>query len=260
MDKDNRKNQKDKLKELIGLAASLSYVNPDDIPAIELYMDQVTTFMEKKLDVNKRTEIDKVMTKTMINNYTKNNLLPPPVKKKYSKEHIILLIYIYYLKNFVSINDIQTLLKPVIDNEYYHGSSPASIEDIYKTIYDYGRTHYNDTVREIISSYNKASSMFDPQEDEYMHDMSMVALLSLDVYVKKKCIEHLIDDMRREQEAVDEKKASKAEASKKNEASKNTKKPDAQKKTPASKTTKKAEPQKAVKKAEPKKTVKKTEP
>ena len=78
----------------------LDYVLPEDLPNIELYMDQVTTFLEEQLKNTKRFEEDKIFTKTMINNYTKNHLLPPSNKKKYSRNHMILLIYIYYLKNF----------------------------------------------------------------------------------------------------------------------------------------------------------------
>ena len=68
-----------------------------DIPTIDLYMDQVTTFM------------DKILTKTMINNYTKAKIFPPPVKKKYSRTHLMLLIMIYHLKAILSIKDIGVL-------------------------------------------------------------------------------------------------------------------------------------------------------
>ena len=89
----------------------IDYIKPDDIPNIDLYMDQVTTFMDKKLRNSSRSDDDKILTKTMINNYAKNNLLPPPIKKKYSKEHVLLLIFIYYYKGILSISDIQSLLK-----------------------------------------------------------------------------------------------------------------------------------------------------
>ena len=69
-----------------------------DIPTIDLYMDQVTTFMDKGLARYKRNETDKILTKTMINNYTKAKIFPPPVKKKYSRTHLMLLIMIYHLK------------------------------------------------------------------------------------------------------------------------------------------------------------------
>jgi len=89
-------------KEILGLIRSMQnidYISPEDIPGIDLYMDQVTTFMDEHLKSSKRFDDDKILTKTMINNYTKNNLLPPPDKKKYTKEHMHLLIFIYYFKN-----------------------------------------------------------------------------------------------------------------------------------------------------------------
>lgn len=80
-----------------------------DIPTIDLYMDQVTTFMDKGLARYKRNETDKILTKTMINNYTKAKIFPPPVKKKYSRTHLMLLIMIYHLKGILSIKDIGVL-------------------------------------------------------------------------------------------------------------------------------------------------------
>ena len=88
----------------------IDYIKPEEIPNIDLYMDQVTTFMDEHLAGTKRRDEDKILTKTMINNYSKNNLLPPSVKKKYSKEHVLLLIFIYYFKSILSIKDIETVL------------------------------------------------------------------------------------------------------------------------------------------------------
>ena len=98
--------------DLIGsILASLDRIDNiklEEIPDIDLYMDQLTTFMEERLQKATRYPgEDKVLTKTMINNYAKNNLLPPPVKKKYSKEHVLVLIFVYYFKNILSIKDIE---------------------------------------------------------------------------------------------------------------------------------------------------------
>ena len=76
---------KDMLNSILSSISQIDYIKPEDIPNIDLYMDQVTTFMEKNLSATKRYDEDKILTKTMINNYAKNNLLPPPVKKKYSR-------------------------------------------------------------------------------------------------------------------------------------------------------------------------------
>ena len=70
--------------DLIRSMQNIDFITPEDIPSIDLYMDQVTTFMDEHLVSSKRFDDDKILTKTMINNYTKNNLLPPPNKKKYS--------------------------------------------------------------------------------------------------------------------------------------------------------------------------------
>ena len=80
-------------RSILDHISGMDYIKPEDLPNIDLYMDQVTTFMDARLASCKRSDDDKILTKTMINNYTKNNLLPPPEKKKYSKEHMFLLIF-----------------------------------------------------------------------------------------------------------------------------------------------------------------------
>ena len=103
------KTNEERLNALMDYVDSLSRINPSDIPNINLYMDQVTTFMDKGLARYKRNETDKILTKTMINNYTKAKIFPPPVKKKYSRTHLMLLIMIYHLKAILSIKDIGVL-------------------------------------------------------------------------------------------------------------------------------------------------------
>ena len=76
----------------------LTYIRTEEIPNIEQYMDQVLTIMNERLrHTTRNPEEDKILTKTMINNYAKSDLLPPPNRKKYSKDHILLLLFIYYL-------------------------------------------------------------------------------------------------------------------------------------------------------------------
>ncbi|MFR3284567.1 MAG: DUF1836 domain-containing protein [Clostridium fessum] len=97
---------------------------------IDLYMDQVTTFMDSHLNTSKWLGEDKILTKTMINNYAKNNLLPPPIKKRYSKNHLLMLILIYYFKNVISFRDIEQLFSPISEHHFFHGSSPE-LEELY---------------------------------------------------------------------------------------------------------------------------------
>ena len=131
--------EKDLLNSILDSLARIEYIKPEDLPNIDLYMDQVTTFMDSQLSVSKRYPEDKILTKTMINNYAKNNLLPPPVKKKYSKEHLLALIFIYYFKNILSIGDIQAILNPLTD-KYFSSDLDFNLEDIYSEVFQLAET------------------------------------------------------------------------------------------------------------------------
>lgn len=194
----------EEIKKEIRNAIQMDYIEPADIPAIELYMDQVTTFMDKHLSNNKRVPEDKILTKTMINNYTKNHLLPPPEKKKYSKDHIILLIYTYYLKNFLSIGDIQKLLNPMIET-YFHASEKDSVNltSIYNTVVELAHDQYQLDKQGIFESYDivckklKEEHPDTPMDEnmKYLQDFTFVALLSYDIYLKTQLVEKIIDEL-----------------------------------------------------------------
>ena len=109
-----KKTNDERLQDLFSYLDSLSYIKSGSIPDIPLYMDQVTTFMDEHLARMKRYPEDKVLTKTMINNYAKNNLLPPPLKKKYTKEHMLMLIFIYYFKHGITYFSILEIITQAI--------------------------------------------------------------------------------------------------------------------------------------------------
>lgn len=87
----------------------------EDLPQVDLYMDQVIQLFENVYGETLRNESDKVLTKTMINNYSKGKLLFPIKNKKYSNEHLILMSFIYQLKGSLSISDIKTSLDDIND-------------------------------------------------------------------------------------------------------------------------------------------------
>lgn len=197
--------KKETIKKQVREWINLGYIAPEDIPSIELYMDQITTFMDKYLSKNKRTEEDKTLTKTMINNYTKNELLPPPDKKRYSKEHIILLIYIYYLKNVISINDIQTVLTPLIDKYYDGKDKKYSLEDIYSNIYELEKRQFFNTANSITKTYELIERGFSSDDDDYLKEFTFLSLIGYDIFMKKKLMEHIIDEMAERNQKDEEK-------------------------------------------------------
>ncbi|MCI6421029.1 MAG: DUF1836 domain-containing protein [Firmicutes bacterium] len=188
---------KDMLTSILDSISRITYIKPEEIPGIDLYMDQVTTFMEKHLSSSRRHEDDKILTKTMINNYAKNNLLPPPVKKKYSKEHLLMLTFIYYLKNILSINDIQTLLRPLSEN-YFHGNGNLDMTQLYNEIMNLELKQIEPLAKDVTKKYKLACDSFEEAEEEekdFLQKFAFVCMLSFDVYVKKQVIEKIVDGM-----------------------------------------------------------------
>ncbi len=189
---------KDYMKELQKTLQSTDYIKPYDIPNIDLYMDQVTSFMDKHLEASKRYEDDKLLTKTMINNYTKNSLLPPPDKKKYSMDHMYLLVFIYYLKNFLSISDVKSIISPM-SKMFFGDKGGISLDEIYSQVFQieeemsYGLA--KDVMRKFVKSKRTFEEVEGEDEREYLQMFSFIAMLSFDVYLKRNLIEAIVDDV-----------------------------------------------------------------
>lgn len=187
---------KDMLKSILNSLSRIEHIKPEDIPNIDLYMDQVTTFMDTRLASSKRHPEDKILTKTMINNYAKNKLLPPPVKKKYSKEHLLVMIFIYYFKGILSITDIQALLNPITE-KYFQNDQKFSIEAIYNEVFSLEKSQADKLAKDIVDKYNTSKHTFEnvEKDQEFLQLFSFICMLSFDVYVKKQMIEKLIDQL-----------------------------------------------------------------
>lgn len=168
--------------------------NIDDIPNIDLYMDQVTTYLNNKFAATKRRDDDKLMTKTMINNYAKSRLLPSPDKKKYSKDHIITLIMIFFFKNVLSINDVTKLLSPMLETYFHNEEIP--LENIVNKFLDYAKI--SDISDSIIDEVNESIKIFDEMDVEnkdYLQTVGLITMLSYDTFIRKLLIEKLIDSL-----------------------------------------------------------------
>lgn len=100
-------------------------ITPSDVPKIDLYMDQVLSLFDEFFPYNDQ---ESEITKTMINNYTKNGIIKPAIKKKYDREHIFMMIVVCMLKRSLSLGEIKTLIDGVKldeDIESYNKSKPS---------------------------------------------------------------------------------------------------------------------------------------
>lgn len=191
------------IESIIAKMKEITYVQPGDVPNIDLYMDQVTKFMDEYLESSKRYSDDKLLTKTMINNYTKNDLLPSPVKKKYSKDHMYMLLFIYYLKNILSISDTKAILSPLTEMFFNAERSPkddegVSLEKIYSEIFAIEKEQSFAITRDLVRKYEKSRSSFsgveEGKEKDILQAFSFISMLCFDVYMKKQMIGKIIDD------------------------------------------------------------------
>ncbi len=172
-----------------------SYIKASMLPDLALYVDQITTFLTRHLAKTIRFEDDKIMTKTMINNYTKNHLLPPPDKKKYSRDHILLMIFIYYFKNFLPISDIKTILGPLTD-KYFHKDADLNLEAIYTTLFSKEDTFVQEVLENVMKQFHMSADLFPdaPKADQAsLREFTFICMLSLDIYLKKQLIEAILD-------------------------------------------------------------------
>ena len=193
------------IETLVAKLKEINYVQPGDVPNIDLYMDQVTTFMDEYLESSKRYSDDKLLTKTMINNYTKNGLLPSPDKKKYSKDHMYMLLFIYYLKNILSISDTKAILTPLTEMFFKSDrrddtGEEVSLEDIYAEIFRIEEEQSSVIVKDVIRKYEKSRASFETVDDscekekEILQNFAFVSMLCFDVHMKKQMIGKLVDE------------------------------------------------------------------
>lgn len=130
-------------------------IEPQSIPNLDLYMDQVITLFEEKLAHTKRNEEDKLLTKTMINNYAKDKLLMPAKKKKYTREHIILMILLYEMKQILTISDIKTLFGIIVKEDRVDAKKLEEIYQIYLTLKKKGIDDFKEQVEKVKVSLNQ---------------------------------------------------------------------------------------------------------
>ena len=181
---------------------------PEEIPKIDLYMDQVLTFMTERLKrTARKSDADKLLTKTMINNYVKNKVMIPPVKKKYGRDHILLLMVIYYMKSFLSIDDIRKIVGPVSDKyaqpttkyveELVGRKHRYSMTDVYAELFKYVAEDVERFPTEVGRILDETENAFieAPEEDrEMLRRFNVICQLSADIYLRKLLIEKLLDE------------------------------------------------------------------
>jgi hypothetical protein len=178
--------------EQLGLETNLSV---DDIPNIDLYMDQVIQLFENKFADSKRNAEEKVLTKTMINNYAKGKLIFPIKNKKYSKEHLILMSLIYQLKGALSINDIQVTLDGLNKRIIKEDIEIDSLYNSYLALSQKNVADFNIDINERVKDVNEEVAKMEDRNSSYLEQVLMISSLVHMSNLYRKVAEKLVDEI-----------------------------------------------------------------
>ncbi|EOQ19945.1 MULTISPECIES: DUF1836 domain-containing protein [Bacillus] len=179
-----------KLLETLHLEKNITL---EDIPNVDLYVDQVVQLFENTYADTTRTDDEKVLTKTMINNYAKGKLFIPIKNKKYSKEHMILISLIYQLKGALSINDIKSSLENI--NESLLSDDSFELNMLYKDYLSLTENNVQSFKQEVnnrISEVSEISSLEDQNLEKFLLLTSFVSMSNM----YRRLAEKLIDDLK----------------------------------------------------------------
>jgi hypothetical protein len=192
------------LIQLINKISVTDEIKLTDIPDLNLYIGQVQDFLTNKLGHLKRADKDKILTTTMINNYTKDQLLMKPTKsKQYTKQHIILMILLYYLKQILSLDDIKRIFEVILKDMSTTDDDVIRLEDIYSVFVELRNDelkNFNDAisknltaVQEKIKNINIAKSDNEDKDLEMAEWFLLVITLVAQADAHKRLAETIID-------------------------------------------------------------------
>lgn len=185
------------LETILSNITEFNDIKLSDIPDIDLYMDQVITLFDMKLKSLKRDENDKIMTKTMVNNYAKGKFFPTVKGKKYTKEQIILLEMIYNLKQSLSLSDIETVLTPIMESIHKEENKFPTVEDLYGTflsVKEIELKNFHEKFNKLSSIIKEKSEKLQGEDVKLKEVVLLIFTLISKANMEKRMAEKLIDN------------------------------------------------------------------
>lgn len=204
---------------IVADAVNDSELTISDIPAIDLYVDQIINLVAEKQKHGSERFCDKQLTKTMINNYSKDGVITPVKGKKYTREQILQILTVYSLKSTLSIGEIKRILAGAYAIEGFDGESLAEMYERYTRIKGENRIYTG----KVIDGMIEANSLDVEKEEDYLALLG--GIVSLSAYFK--CVaEAMIDERfpKIDEEEEDKSAEKDAEKEKKKEEKKEKKK------------------------------------
>lgn len=187
-----------KTTDLIDSLALGNNIAHEDIPKVDLYIDQVIEIFERNYEDSKRQTKEKILTKTMINNYAKGKLFFPIHNKKYSKEHIMLINLIYQLKGTLSINDIKKTLEKLNDEVTTNKFDLESFYSRYLALYEKDTVVFKKDLVLKVEEVRVEVAQLDDENTEKLERIAMITSLVNMSNLYRRAAEKLVDEINEE--------------------------------------------------------------
>lgn len=162
-----------RINTCIERVANQSVITPDDLPKLALYMDQIISLMDEKLQDNKKNESDKIMTKTMINNYSKGKIIKPIKGKTYSREQVLQILMIYTMKNTLSLQQMKQVMQTMWKQESFGEAGFERVYNRYLEVRTKQKTRLNEELQEWLDCVGTDS---DDLEDAMVEVLCLASL------------------------------------------------------------------------------------
>ena len=154
--------------DLINLSFDKKYLLPDELPAIDLYIDQVITVISQRFENNSFAANDKPLTKMMVNNYSKADLINPIKGKKYTREQIVQMLIVCSMKGVLSLGEIKNILDKLYSDKAYEQDKLFACYEKSVAVQQNCRERLGFALEEMLSS--------DSTEDKFTSLMAVCAM------------------------------------------------------------------------------------
>ena len=170
-------------------------ITTQDLPDMDLYIDQVSTVFQKFLDKLDGSLADKYVTKPMINNYAKRGLIARPDGKRYTRDHMVMIAMVIYLRSIFKMEDISKIMKPLIDNyssEYDDTISPELVYSLAQKATENSRQEFFSGIDESVSVMKSQIEDTDLADDQSMEVLVLILTLAMRAEMEKYLADRLM--------------------------------------------------------------------
>ena len=183
------------LKTQLGKLKDAGLIMTQDLPEMDLYIDQVSTVFRKFMDKLDDSLAEKYVTRPMINNYAKRGLIARPEGKRYTKDHMVMIAMVFYLRSIFKMEDISKIMKPLIDNyssEYDDTISPELVYALAQEATENRLQEFLSGIDESVSVIKREMEDTDIADDQSMEVLILILTLAMRAEIEKYLAERLM--------------------------------------------------------------------